>query len=812
MRVAQRWRAAWLRPMPGLVVGLLVLASVGGFLLSRSVLQDQERRLLAQRSEEAKALLADALAGVESSLRVLGPVGLSSEAAPALFAASASHLVERGYALGVAVRGQGPVRLVAAAGAGPPSGSMLTGSRAALVDRALALDEPLLVTDLVGDGGQPLLMLAWPLEGSSAVVYAELVMDTTPRNPRLPSFPFEDLSLALYTSPVQDPSRLVLTTDEDPPVTGESGVVSVPIQVGADRWLLVVTSREALVGSFETAVPWILLAGGLATALLAGAVTVTLARRRDYALELVAERTRELQDTLARLRETQAFLDRLVESGPVLVKRIGVADRRITYVSANVERVLGVSEREALAPGFLGSQVHPEDRAGLDAAFERVANGSSTVEVNEHRIDRGDGAYRWISTVYLPETDASGDIVAILGYALDVDDRRRAEDARREAQAAAEGANRAKSHFLSRMSHELRTPLNSILGFGQLLELEDLTDAQGESVSHILKAGRHLLDLINEVLDISRIEAGEMSLSPEPVLTDDVVHESVDLVRPLADERGIHLVIRRAAALDRYMLADRQRVKQVLLNLLVNAVKYNRSNGSVVVSCDQGGGNRVRIQVTDTGVGIPAERMDQLFTPFERLGAEGTGEEGTGIGLALSRTLAEAMGGTLDVSSALGRGSTFTVDLPQVEGPTDRHERLSPSVVGQERLTPARHAVLHVEDNLANLRLVEKVLAQRAGIEVIPAMFGRLGLELAREHRPVIVLLDLHLPDMSGEDVLKRLRDDPDTASIPVVIVSADATPGQVRRLLNCGAAGYLTKPIDVRELLRLVDEAVEAT
>jgi len=209
-------------------------------------------------------------------------------------------------------------------------------------------------------------------------------------------------------------------------------------------------------------------------------------------------------------------------------------------------------------------------------------------------------------------------------------------------------------------------------------------------------------------------------------------------------------------------------------------------------------------------MGIPDERLELLFTPFERLGAENTDEEGTGIGLALSKKLTEAMGGTLGAVSALGRGSTFTVELPRVEGPVERYERLDSGI--QPAVEPAteRRVVLHIEDNLSNLTLVDRVLSQRPGVDVVAAMYGRLGLELAREHHPVLVLLDLHLPDLGGEEILHRLRDDPATASIPVVIISADATPGHVQRLINAGAAAYLTKPIDVRELLRLVDEAVE--
>ncbi len=381
-----------------------------------------------------------------------------------------------------------------------------------------------------------------------------------------------------------------------------------------------------------------------------------------------------------------------------------------------------------------------------------------------------------------------------------------------EAQALAEAASRSKSEFLSRVSHELRTPLNAVLGFGQLLELDDLTDLQRESVTQITRGGRHLLDLINEVLDISRIESGQLSLSPEPVLVSELLADVVDLVRPLAEERGIHLISGEGRACDQYVLADRQRVKQVLLNLLGNGIKYNRQGGSVSIECAAGASGRLRIQVTDTGPGIPREKLGRLFVPFERLGAEQTTVEGTGIGLALSRRLAEEMGGTLDVESTVGRGSTFWAEFPVVEGPSERYSHLDPpSRVrgGSQDGEGPGPAIVHIEDNLANIALIERVVAQRPGLTLISAMQGRLGVELARQHRPVLILLDLNLADLPGEEVLRQLREDPVTRGIPVVIISADAMPRQVQRLLSSGAQAYLTKPFDVRELLELVDRAV---
>lgn len=380
------------------------------------------------------------------------------------------------------------------------------------------------------------------------------------------------------------------------------------------------------------------------------------------------------------------------------------------------------------------------------------------------------------------------------------------------ARRAAEDANRSKSVFLSRMSHELRTPLNAVLGFGQVLEAETLDPGQRDSVAQILKGGRHLLGVITDVLDIARIEAGELSLSPEAVDLRELVQETVELMQPLADGRGIQLLYDRAGTCDHYVLADRQRAKQVLLNLMSNAVKYNRQRGTVSVACRPQTETTTAITVTDTGMGIPAERLGQIFTAFDRLGAQHSDVEGTGIGLAISLRLAEAMGGALHVESTLGAGSVFAFELPIVEGPVERHDRLHAAPARPQ--PPAREAhrpvVLHIEDNLANLRLIERIFEDH-DVRIVAAMQGRLGLELAREHRPALVLLDLHLADMDGELVLHRLRNDPATAHLPVVIVSADATKGTIQRLLTAGATAFVTKPIDIGRLVQLLEDALES-
>jgi CheY-like chemotaxis protein/nitrogen-specific signal transduction histidine kinase len=373
-------------------------------------------------------------------------------------------------------------------------------------------------------------------------------------------------------------------------------------------------------------------------------------------------------------------------------------------------------------------------------------------------------------------------------------------------------ASRAKSEFLSRMSHELRTPLNAILGFAQLLEMDSLNTDQHESVEQILKAGRHLLDLINEVLDIARIEAGRLVVSIESVSVKEVIQEGLDLVAPLAVARDIQLKVEAAGISDRFIFVDRQRLKQVLLNLLSNAVKYNRPGGSVALSYAEVQGGRLRINVSDTGPGIPPDRLGQLFTPFERLGAEQTGVEGTGLGLALSKRLVEAMRGTLGVQSTVGQGSTFWMEFPLSESTARQAELGSaggPRPVEVATASRGTFTVLYIEDNLSNLELIQRLLARRPEIKLLSAMQGRLGLELAREHRPDLILLDVHLPDVPGSEMVRLLREDPKTRNTPVVVISADAVPTQIHRLRDAGARAYLTKPLDVKEFLDVVDEVL---
>lgn len=521
---------------------------------------------------------------------------------------------------------------------------------------------------------------------------------------------------------------------------------------------------------------------------------------------------RELAAREQDLRDAQERLEQTVASSRVLLYSVELPSHRVSYISANARRVTGYDAGEIAAdPAFWRKVTLSEDHEAFGARFAAATAAMKTSYEFEFQFRHRDGALRWLAGTSEMEYGPDALPVSYLWSLFDITERKQAEDEVRQATIFADKANQAKSEFLSRMSHELRTPMNAILGFAQLLELDELTEEQEESVAQILKGGRHLLDLINEVLDISRIEAGRLNLSPEPVQASDVLAEAVDLLRPLAVERQIALHADLSGPARRHVLADRQRLKQVILNLLSNAVKYNRVGGSVTVTCTEAPGSRLHITVADTGIGIPAARLGQVFSPFERLGAELTEVQGTGLGLALSRRLLEAMDGTINVTSEAGVGSVFTVELPLVIGQEERLDSMLDALDHAVSNGNIQHAkVLYIEDNLSNLRLIERLLSRWPEVTLLTAMQGQLGLDLAREHQPDIVLLDLHLPDLLGDHVLVQLLADPRTQDGAVVMVSADATPGQVTRLLATGAKAYLTKPIDVKQFYDVLEQLLK--
>jgi len=374
------------------------------------------------------------------------------------------------------------------------------------------------------------------------------------------------------------------------------------------------------------------------------------------------------------------------------------------------------------------------------------------------------------------------------------------------AQLEAERRSDAKTGFLSRVSHELRTPLNAVLGFGQLLEIGQLAPDQRETLEQILAGGRHLLAIVDDLLDLSRVESGELRLSTEPVQLAEVIKEARSLATPLAADLAVK-VRERDIHEELYVKADRQRLRQVLVNLISNAIKYNHPGGDVTLSAGRTESGEIRIEITDTGIGVSPEDIDRLFTPFERLDAASRGIEGAGLGLAVAKGLVKTMNGTLNISSERGAGTTVSIELPVSAAPAVMPTPAADLAPRSVRKSPhGALTVLYIEDNPSNVRLVEKILALREQVTLIIATDGASGVTLARQHHPTVILLDLHLPDTHGENVLRQLQDDPATVEIPVIIVSADAAPSQVRQLRAAGATGYLTKPFDVNQLLKAID------
>jgi len=515
-----------------------------------------------------------------------------------------------------------------------------------------------------------------------------------------------------------------------------------------------------------------------------------------------------------------------------VIVRVG-PDGALSYVNRAWYELTGNPIADTVGADPLAN-VHPEDRA-LAMEHMAAAIAGEPGGVREVRFLAHGGGVRWMEVKGRAVFDGDGNLAGFSGVLHDVSLRKaaeaRAQAAREEAERArdeaelardeaeqardlAERASRAKSEFLSRMSHELRTPLNAILGFTQLLEFAELSGEDADNLSMISRAGRHLLSLINDTLDVSRIESGRLSMSLEPVPVADVAQESLDLVRPDAANRQLTLRTR-GEGIAPHVVADRQRLKQVLVNLLSNAVKYNRVGGEVRIAWAVPSAETapdlssplgwLRLEVSDTGLGIPTERFEDIFLPFERIGAERTDVDGSGIGLALAKNLVDAMGGRIGVRSVHGVGSTFYVDLP-LAAPAVPADDDAAAPVGDDSEDITRYTVLYVEDNPSNTMLMRRIFTRRPYIRLLVAADGDTGLEMVGEHRPDLVLLDLHLPGRSGEEVLAGIRLDPAIAATPVVIVTADLTAGIERRLHEAGATDFMSKPVDIGRLLHVVD------
>lgn len=513
---------------------------------------------------------------------------------------------------------------------------------------------------------------------------------------------------------------------------------------------------------------------------------------------------------ISKVKLSEEKFSKAFQSNAALMAISGYESGIFMDVNETFLKTLGFTRIEVIGKSsaqlglFPNTEIRPQ-------TFEKVRQKIPVRDL-ELEVRRKDGST--MIGLFSAESIFVGDELCLLTLLVDISERKKAEEDLRRARYEADKANLAKSEFLSRMSHELRTPMNSILGFAQLLEMGDLLPGQKKGISHIIRSGRHLLDLINEVLDISRIEAGHLSLSLEPVQLNSIIDEMMEIVRPQAVERNLTLNLVSSFETMLFVKSDRQRLKQILLNLINNAVKYNKEGGSVVIKTEKMPYDSVRqytpvrISITDTGQGISPEHLPKLFSPFERLGAEKSATEGTGLGLAVVKKLIDALDGRIGAESNPGEGSTFWIEVPHSVSQIEKAEKSGQLAEIASNLADQTATILYIEDNFSNVELVEQILSiQRHNIRVITNAYGRQAVSLSITHNPSLILLDLNLPDMHGSEVLKLLLEDERTKNIPVVIVSADAMQLQLDKLLAAGARKYLTKPLNVSELLKVIDE-----
>jgi PAS domain S-box-containing protein len=518
-----------------------------------------------------------------------------------------------------------------------------------------------------------------------------------------------------------------------------------------------------------------------------------------------------------RLRDQQFYTRSLIESHIDALMTTDPAGI-ITDVNRQMEALTGCTRDELIGAPFKNYFTDP---ARAEAAIKLVLREKKLTNYELTACAR-DGKTTVVSYNAATFYDRDRKLQGVFAAARDVTEGKRLERALQEqnvelkrARTAAEKANLAKSNFLSSMSHELRSPLNAILGFAQLINSDSPppTPSQTASIDQILHAGWYLLELINEILDLAQIESGRLALSLEPTSLPEVMFECQAMIEPQGQKRGIEMTFPQFDV-PCFVDADRTRLKQVLINLLSNAIKYNQANGTVVVDadCDGTTPKRVRVSIRDTGAGLPPDMLVQLFQPFNRLGQERSSEEGTGIGLVMSKRLVELMGGEIGVESTAGSGSVFWFELNSAAAPqlaVDRAEPAANPRVQAQHGAPLR-TLLYVEDNPANLTLIEQLVARRPDMRLLSAKDGNLGIQLARTNQPDVILMDINLPGIGGIEALRILRADPATAHIPVVALSANAMPRDIEKGLQAGFFRYLTKPIKVDEFMQTLDVALE--
>jgi PAS domain S-box-containing protein len=585
-----------------------------------------------------------------------------------------------------------------------------------------------------------------------------------------------------------------------------------PLQLGGRALVLCLSAAPGGLPGKQREAAWLLSTTGLAAAALLGALLLTVTgQHRRTALAVLAG-TAELRHQITErtqaeqaLRDSEARLRSIVDHVPLGVMFL-TPDGIVLDCNPRLCDMLGRSA-EDIKGSSVAELVQGDELDQVLRQRRELLAGAEVVTLGPIRLVTPQGQARQLRVNASALRDARGQVVRLVGVLEDVTEHLRLE-ASEQALHRAESANRAKSEFLSRMSHELRTPLNAINGFGQLLEMDRqpaLAEHQVAWTQQILRAGWHLLEMINETLDLARIEAGTVHLNLVPLDLAAMVAASRAMVATAAAQQGIRFS--EDLTLDApAVLGDATRLKQVLTNLLSNAVKYNRAQGQVLISSRLADGQTVEIEVADTGLGMTEAQLAQLFQPYNRLGREGSGIEGTGIGLVISRRLAELMGGSLAVQSQAGAGSAFTLRLPVAAAeaaPPLRFTDTSPAPY-QQRL------VHYVEDNQTNIEVMRGVLAQRAQIDLRSSLLGLEGLAAMRQTQPDLILLDMHLPDITGLELLRLIKQDELLATVPVFVVSADATPDHMQAALTLGAAHYVTKPLDVPQFLQLVDGVLE--
>ncbi len=517
------------------------------------------------------------------------------------------------------------------------------------------------------------------------------------------------------------------------------------------------------------------------------------------------KRARQLSSSRYRLESVIAELERY-KLGLDEHAIVSVTDRegKISYANSKFVKLTGYSLEELIGRNhsMVNSGHHSAEYFGV--MWDAISNGNVWQGTIKNR--NKDGEYYWVETTIVPYMDTHGIPYQYMAIRTDITEQVSAKE-------DAENANRAKSDFLSSMSHELRTPLNAILGFSHLLEEDEntsLDDTQKENIHEIHKAGDHLLFLINEILDLSKIEAGKMDVSFDPVALDDVIIECRDLVIPISNEMKVSVEYELSASNNKYVLGDRVRIKQALLNLVTNAVKYNKRGGRVDISTSLHAGNKLRVSVIDTGKGIANEKFGQLFKPFNRLDEKITETEGTGIGLVITKRLVELMRGEIGVQSSVGIGSTFWLELELTQPNTGKSKTdLDSKPKINKEVIANQHNLLYIEDNRSNVKLVEKLLNKRKGISMCAAYMPEEGIDIADKTLPDIILLDINLPGMDGYEVLKILKDSDRTRHIPVIALSANAMPSDIKYGLDTGFNYYLTKPINVKQFFSTLDTVI---